>query len=465
RLHHTRCGQEAWKNILSWTQMMKGDYDDQADYAQPDRYHGGWGGLHGRVPLFRLGVERVKGHAYNQNPLARTIYDTLADGTAKKFPPYYWNTMALEAFRCLMDEDHPAARKLSAAVVTAMRLDQAQRDRDRAALQAKKPGMQLPPPAQPVGAFQLAFCYDFLFNDMSADQRAAVHDELAATTWSHDNYGTFNTADGSRSNWATFSYWLYEVLAIEGEPGFNEWKVRGMYRGWRNLLTYGWYPSGATYEGEAKNQIGMDGVILFAKRAQQYGFQNLVGHPFLRAYADSFLPHSSNAMLRGFHKYDLLGGSHAGTGGFAPMDSVGLKYMLPHDKSVDWCYRQAVGDDYSGVPDRPDGYFNALLFFAVFAQDFDASNAAPNAADLGNTFFCGERALLMTRSGWTPDATQLNFHVRQANGGTRLRIGTRSWSPAPGVSGRRTDMRVSTRMKTPSCASTVNRSRRRCRGG
>ena len=417
RAKETRCGQEAWKNILCWTEMMKGTYDDKADYAQPDRWKGGFGGLYGRVPLFRLGVPRENGFAFNHHPKAAAIYKSLIDGTATEFPTYYWNTMALEAYRCLIDNDQAGGKALAKAVVTAMKIDQAKRDADRKALQAKKPNQPVYPPAQPVGAFQLAFCYDFLFNWMTPDQKQLVHDELALGTWSHDNYGTFNTAETSRSNWATFSYWLFEVLAIEGEPGFNDLKVRGMYRGWRNLLTYGWFQSGATFEGEAKNQLGMDGIILFSMRASQYGFDNLSGHPYLQAYARSFLPHSSNAMLTGFHKYDLLGGSRASSGGFASSDSIGLKYMFPNDKIVDWYYRQAIKEDYSGVPDRPDGYFNGLLFFAVYASDFDPANNDPAKLNLGNTFFCGERALMMTRSSWDPSAMQINMHTRQANGG------------------------------------------------
>jgi hypothetical protein len=235
--------------------------------------------------------------------------------------------------------------------------------------------------------------------------------------WAHDNYGTFNEATTSRSNWATFSYWLYEVLGIEGEEGFNELKVRGMYRGWRDLLTYGWFLSGATFEGEAKNQLGMDGVMLFAAREKKYGFTNLCGHPYLQAYARKFLPHSINAMLTGFHKYDLLGGSRSGNGGFTPCDMLGLKYMFPSDKVIDWVYRQSIGENYENVPTRPDGYFNALLFFASFCTDFDAGNGDVTKLSLGNTFFCGERALMMTRSGWDTNAAQLNLHVRQANGG------------------------------------------------
>jgi hypothetical protein len=418
RLKDTRAGREAWNNILCWTEALKGTYDQNADYAKRDVFKGSFGRLHGPVPLFRLNLPEVPGKSrYQLNEAAAAFYQSLVDGTATDMPDYYWNVFALEAFRSLIADDEPAAKRLASATMTALRLGQAKRDVERAAQQAKKPNEPLPPIAQPVGQFQLAFVYDFLFPVLTPEQKATLHAELAATTWSHDNYGTFNTAESSRSNWATFSYWLYQVLAIEGEPGFNDLKVRGLYRGWRNLLTYGWFPSGATYEGEAKNQLGMDGVILFAEREKDYGFENLARHPHLLAYARNFLPHSLNPMLTGFHKYDLLGGSRAGSGGFAPMDSLGLKVLYPKDPVVDWIYRKSVGEDYERVPDRPDGYFNALLFYAIYASDFDPENKDPKSLELGNTFFCGERSLLMTRSGWDTDATMLNLHTRGANGG------------------------------------------------
>lgn len=421
RLEQTKCGQEAMKNILSWTEMMKGNYDDTADYAKPDRFNGSFG-EHGRVPLFRLGVPGPKGvNAYDHNTNAAIIWNGLVEGTGTNCPPYYWNTMALEAFRCLVKNDEKGARNTAKAICTALKLGQAERAAkiasDKALAVAKNKIYEDVPPAQPIGAFQLAFSYDFLFNWLTEEQKKAIHDELALGTWSHDNYGTFNNATTSRSNWATFSYWLFEVLGIEDEPGFNALKVRGMYRGWRDLLTYGWFLSGATFEGEAKNQLGMDGIIPFSMRKQKYGFTDLCGHPYLKAYATKFLPHSSNPMLAGFHKYDLLGGSRTGKGGFTPCDILGLKYMFPGDNEIDWVYRESVGEDYAGVPDRPDGYFNGLLFFAIFASDFDPDNGDVSKLNLGNTFFCGERALMMTRSGWDTNATMLNMHVRQANGG------------------------------------------------
>lgn len=421
RVKETRCGQEAWKNILCWTEAMKGTYDDSQDYAKPDRTRGGWQSLHSRVPLWRLGMPfgstPVNGSKWNKSDKAAALYAALADGTATEMPDYYWNAMALEAFRCLITDDKASAEKLAQVTMTATKLSQAKRDSARAQQQAKKPDQPLPPIDQPVGSFQFAYIYDFIYNWLTPEQRQTMHAELAETTWSHDNYGTFNNAHSSRSNWATFSYWLYQVLAIEGEPGFNELKVFGMYRGWRNLLNYGWFESGATFEGEAKNQLGMDGILLFAARQKAYGFENLAGHPYLRAYATKFLPHSANPMLTGFHKYDLLGGSRAGSGGFAPADSLGLKFLFPEDKVIDWYYRQTVDEDYSGVPEHPHGYFNALLFFAIYATDFDPANNDVKKLNLGNTFFCGERALMMTRSSWDKDAMMLNMHTRQMNGG------------------------------------------------
>ncbi len=455
-LKETQCGQACWKNILSWTAMMKGDYDDTKEYAKPDVWQGGFGGLHGRVPLFRLGVPRANGMAYNHNTLAKDIYDGLANGTATSFPKYYWDVFSLEAFRCLIENDEVGAKKLGKAAMTALEIDISKRDSAQAglikpitrnstiAVQTIKDANGkkiIKPNEQPIGGFQLAFTYDFIFNWLTPDQKKAMHDELAENTWSHDNYGTFNTSESSRSNWATFSYWLFEVLAIEGEPGFNDLKVKGMYRGWHNLMTYGWFQSGATFEGEAKNQLGMDGIVTFAKRTKMYGFEDISGHPYLQAYARNFLPHSIIPTQDGFVKYDLLGGSRSKGGGFTICDLLGLKYMFPTDKKIDWVYHTAMRDDYSDVPDRPDGYYNGLLFFSIFATDFDKDNNDPSKLNLGNTFFCGERALMMTRSSWTTkDALMLNLHTRQANGGhpsadrncIMVAGAGRVWSPVQG---------------------------------
>ena len=404
RLKETECGREMWKNLLCQVNYMKGTFDPKADYAQPNPYSG----KKDRIDFGRL----KSGNTQN----AGNRYKALVQGDTTQKTEGFWHVFPLEAFRCWIENDQAAAKDLSAAVTTALKIEQANR--------ATNPKLMTGPLAQPIAGIHLGYTYDFLYNFLTPEQKKLLHDEIANGTWNHDNYGTFNEAVISRSNWATFSYWLIPTLAIEGEPGFNDLKIRGMYRGWRNLMTYGWFPSGANFEGEAKNQLGGDGILAFALRSKDYGIDNLASHPNVRANVARFTPHSVIPTRDGFVKYDLLGGVH---GKPYAEDLLALKYLIPNDKAIDFAYCAAVGDHYENLPNRCEsggyeptvggGYHDPMIPFLVFATDFDPANTDPGNLGLGNTFFCGDRALLMTRSGWDTNAVMINLHVRQANGG------------------------------------------------
>ena len=351
RLKETRCGQMAWNKVLSWSHSLRGTYDEKAAYAQPDLVQGDNRGTHGHITNLYY---HDKDSPWQPGG---GWYKRLIAGDMTADPKPYWPVYALEAFRCLIENDGAGAQDLAKAVVTSMKIEQAQRAADPK-LQGKVPDLAVD--SIPAGN-ALAYTYDFIYNWLTPEQRAAIHDELAQSTWHHDNYGTFNDASASRSNWATFSYWMVQELAIEGEPGFNDLKFRGLYRGWRNFLTYGYFASGAVFEGEAKAQLGMDGVIAFAMREQRYGLQNLAGHPHLRAYATNFLPHAIVPAGRDFVSFDLLGGAGWPEGGHIRpngIDLLGLKYLFPDDKKIDWAYRNYVGADYTDMPRSPDGYAN-----------------------------------------------------------------------------------------------------------
>jgi hypothetical protein len=404
RLKETECGREMWKNLLCYVNYMKGTYDPKADYAQPNPTTG----RKERVEFGRVQSPKTE--------MAGKRYHALIEGDLTQKTEGFWHVFSLEAFRCWIENDQAAAKDLAAAVMTALKIEQAKRSAD--------PKFMSGPLAQPIAGIHLGYTYDFLYNFLTPEQRKHLHDEIANGTWNHDNYGTFNEAVISRSNWATFSYWLIPILAIEGEPGFNDLKIRGMYRGWRNLMTYGWFPSGANFEGEAKNQLGGDGILSFALRCKDYGFENLAAHPNARANVNRFTPHSVIPTRDGFVKYDLLGGCH-----FRPFpeDLLAFKYLIPDDKAIDFAYRSAVGDHYENLPNRCEsggyeptvggGYHDPMIPFLVFASDFDPANTDPGKLGLGNSFFCGDRALLMTRSGWGTNDLMINLHVRQANGG------------------------------------------------
>jgi hypothetical protein len=410
RLKTTRCGQEMWKNLLCYTNFMKGTFDPKAEYAKVPEARAAMGETE-RVPLARL----QSGH--NQKDAAAR-YRALIKGDLNQRTAGLWHVFPLEAFRCWIEDDEAGARDLAAAVTTGLKFEQAH----RAAAVAKTAKPK--PLDQPIAGIQLAYTYDFLYNWLTPEQRKAWHDELAAGSWYSENYGTLNDATLTRSNWATFSYYLITSLAIEGEPGFNDLSIRGNYRGWRNLMTYGWFPSGTNYEAEAKNQLGGDGILAFALRTKAYGFENLAAHPNTRANGTNFSPKSLIPTRDGFVKYDLLGSCH---GKPFIVDILALKYLIPGDKVIDFVYRAAVGDHYENVPNRAESggydpvvwgsYFNNMIPFLVFATDFDPANDDPAKLGIDHTFFCGDRALMMTRSSWDTNALMLNFHVRQANGG------------------------------------------------
>lgn len=404
RLKETECGREMWKNLLCYVNFMKGSYDPKADYAQPNPATG----RPERVEFARLQSGRKTEDEGKR-------YKALIAGDMTQKTEGFWHVFDLEAFRCWIENDAAGAKNLASAVMTALKIEQTKRAADP---------KRKDPLEQPISGIHLGYTYDFLYNFLTPDQKKLLHDEIADGTWNHDNYGTFNEAVNNRSNWATFSYWLIPTLAIEGEQGFNDLKIRGMFRGWRNLMTYGWFPSGANFEGEAKNQLGGDGLLAFAMRTNAYGFDNLAAHPNVKANVENFTPKSVIPTRDGFVKYDLLGGCHAKP---FPEDILAMKFLIPDNKSIDFAYRAAVGEHYENLPNRCEsgsyeptvggGYHDPMIPFLVFATDFDPANSDPSKFGIDNTFFCGDRALMMTRSSWDTNALMLNLHVRQANGG------------------------------------------------
>jgi hypothetical protein len=413
RMKNTVSGRIMYNHLLAFSHALRGTYDENAPYAKPDLWKGGYRGSHGNVVLWYY-------HDPTSllNPSNQTFAHLLA-GDRNVDPKTLWPLFAIDALRCLIDDDATGAQQLANAVNTALLHDQAARAADRTAKGITTPIAA--PVSGGAGGQDFGYLYDFLYNWLTPAQRTLWHNELANTTWSHDNYGTFNSAVNNRSNWATFTYWLPPLLAIEGEPGYNDLKLAGLYRGMHNFMTYGIFPDGAYVEGEAKDQLGADGLVAMAMRRRP----DLFGHPFLQAYANDFLPHSimPNPEYRSvksqfgygpFLRFDLLGG----LSNFNIEDAVVLKYMFPQNKTIDWVYRSEVGDQYQYLPNRAiSGYWDDVLLAAIFATDFDPANNDPARLNLPLTYFSGTRAVLMTRSDWSTNALFLAMHTRELNGG------------------------------------------------
>jgi len=405
RIKENRGAQEAWKNILSYSHAIKLTYDEKADYAQPDWAAGDWH-IHGRtVELHRIGSYGKREDYFGLLAAGKT-----PEKTFEKSPSGFYFPAAIEAFRCLIDNDAQGGQTLAKAVETALKLEQARRAREDKPVAPGQP----PKPSTPrYAACNLGLVYDFIFNWLTPEQKKLVHDELVLLSAWADNYGAFNNAEASRSNWATFTYWVWDLMAIEGEPGFNDLKFLGLYRGWRNFFTYSFFDSGADYEAEGKLLFGMDAVVAFDRVAPKYGLDLLSQHPLIRAHYAKFTALSVLPTQDKYAIFDILGSM--GGGLCTPQDLVVAHYLYPHDATIDFVYRTTVGDDYRKLP-MPGHSWNNLITCGIFATSHNPA-ITPKTLNLPLSFFCGQRAMLMTRSSWDTDATMLTMHVRGASGG------------------------------------------------
>jgi hypothetical protein len=428
RIKEDRGAQEAWKNILAFSNAIKLTYDENADYAKPDWANGDWH-IHGRTAE----LHRIGGYGRNRED----YFGLLAAGknpekTYGTSPSSFYFPAAIEAYRCLIEDDAQGARTLAKAVETALLLEQERRKSDKPV----QPG-QPPKPSTPrYAACNLGLIYDFIYNWMSPEQKKLIHDELVLLSSWADNYGSFNNAEASRSNWATFTYWAWDLMAIEGEPGFNDLKFLGLYRGWRNFFNYSFFDSGAAYEAEGKLLFGMDAVVAYDRVAPKYGLELLSQHPLVRAHYARFTALSVLPTQDKYAIFDILGSM--GGGLCTPQDLVVAHYLYPNDATIDFVYRTTVGDDYRTLP-MPGHSWNNLITCGIFATSHNPQ-ITPEKLNLPLSFFCGQRAMMMTRSSWDKNATMLTMHVRGASGGhpypdrngIMLAAQGRTWVTIPG---------------------------------
>ena len=388
RLMTTRVGKRVWHGLLEWIHAMKGDYDQNADYAKPDTFKGSFG-THGFEPIFRESA--VRGgqiwKAFSEGKVDQKFKST---GGIK----FIWDLFPLEALRCMVTKDTQGEKLLGRAIDTAI-------------LNYQKHPSNWKNDWFP--GFNMAYTYDLAYHWMSPASRKWLHDWLASHVGT-PHYGSLNPAITTVSNWATFTGDLTKDMAIEGEPGFNDLQYLGYLRAYRNFYTYGWYKSGACYEGMGKNQLGADALIMFSLRGE-----NIAGHPHMLATYRNRFPKD---ILPGSDKYIAYGR----WGGYRvprAVDAFALKYLYPNDPTIDWVYRKAIGWDKNlHVGGRPDFSWNVSLIEAVCAQDPLPSHITQEQAAHGQmTFMGGQRNLFITRSSWKPDALYLNFAARPVNGG------------------------------------------------
>jgi hypothetical protein len=378
RLTGTTAGREAMKILHGYTAHLKGEYDPAADYAQPDIWKGSFG-THGFLELFRA-------HQDGWGARSQGIREgRLSPGLC-----------VLEAYRCWLYQDDAGMKKVVTAFETLL----------RDGLETfNGGGKQLD-----TSGFNTSYLYDIAYNQMTEAQRALFRSVIIATWYNRDNYGMFQNAENTTSNWSTFGYQFFGRLGIEGDSGYNELAYEGWKRTMDNYFNYGWFKGGACFEAFGKNQLGGDIMYGMAMRGDP-----IAAHPHVQACLTEFLPHSILPWGGSYIAYDRWGGPKA----LNPMDIMPLKMLFPDDPKIDWVYRNTVGDDYARMlsNNRVDGWGNTALKTILFASDYMADNHDPAQLFDTESFIDPQRGLMITRSDWGEDALYLHMHTRGFSGG------------------------------------------------
>lgn len=277
-----------------------------------------------------------------------------------------------------------------------------------------------------LGGTHMALCYDLNYNNLSQNQRDTVRLALSKIIPTLPRYGYNLACYANTSNWSTLnSFEIITNLAIEGEPGYQAQLTREWMRSVYNFINYGWYPSGAGYEGLGKNYMFITTLIAAAKRGY-----SLLSHSHLRAYGEQFLPAITQPFGKGFTSYDVWGGSGydpvLGQYKFNSADAVGLKWVFPNSNKIDFVWRNYISTFYQNnsegyvyaqvYPD--DSYNNYLIPAAVFAQDYSTDSWQNQANQTMPTEYVAmDRGLGTFRSGTDKNDMAMQFHARQDMGG------------------------------------------------
>jgi len=392
---------------------------------------------------------------YNEKPR----YDALAAGDtsatqniANGFGGYankLANALAYEAFECWLFKGQTDSTTMTSYTTRANRLAKAVAFWAKKALTVNSPAVSFAN-RDTYGSLQIAFIYDFLYDQMTTTQRDTVRMFIAALQPTDSSQlHLYNTPSyATISNWATFGWEIWNMLAIEGETGYTQRDdntLQNYCRTVLNFLNYGFYSqTGSPVEGIGKNQLNVPMMVALAKRGY-----SMLGHPAIRAFATKYYPAVMQPFGYSMLGTDLLGGTgtlndfvnntylSAAYGGWkhaVSLDPIGLKWIYPNDSTIDFVWKNYMQKDKAGGPTynynyryqdflgdaaSHAGYWN-FLHAAIFASDYSATPLLTQAQKIYTNnlmYFDSLGGFATLRSGYDTLSTALFFHCRTDLGG------------------------------------------------
>lgn len=341
--------------------------------------------------------------------------------------------IVLEAFDAMLSEDDGRGTRAATAVATYAELIRPHLDevldgplnddvwRAKTSGPVTGAGISSQGLREGVGGHLLGYAYDFAHNFMTNAQRATVRGVIAKAT--HGRVWMGARLPRHFRNWNWIAVGLQQpllALAIEGEEGYDPRVFQLGVEIARDYLTYGISPMGQSTEAVGYTQFGLVWGNPFFVAASRRG-HNLLVHGHHRAMLDWYL-HSMEPTLDHFTSH--------GDGGDGPPKIWTLamwRHFFPDDPRTDFLWQSYVTRGFDGmattdgVAPRDEAFSGDfhLIEPMLWAQDpkTDASGKLIDyrhgaALGLPGVAIDAARGSLNARSGWSPDATTVQFECR-----------------------------------------------------
>ena len=260
-------------------------------------------------------------------------------------------SMAAEAFWCLIKEDHEGAKNVAAALTTWAKIItptinpqddwQWNGNSGNHAYGTQQMGRIF----DKVGRDQLGLCYDFVYNDMTDEQRQIVRKMISTATTGKNGYGMDQPHYARNGNWVTFhdTALMLTSLAIEGEEGYDPEIYKKGAEVFADFYQYSIFPDGESWESLGKGGASPLILMAMAKRGDW-----IIGNPHLYNYFTKYLPNCFEPY--GYHYIALSTRGDSDLSGLAMvLDPVVAKYAYPNNAAIELIYRNALGESYGGA--------------------------------------------------------------------------------------------------------------------
>ncbi len=252
----------------------------------------------------------------------------------------------------------------------------------------------------------IGFCYDLMYNWMSASQRATTRNFISLMTTNRHTIGWNETDYSDSTNWRDFhDHLILAQLAIEGETGFDAVALATNAASLKTFTTrWGITEGGFNREGMGYFAMGMRNGILAATALSRRGENLLVTTRLFNSQQEAFY----ELAPWGYYIYDHQDGGGWGNGGGGGIAYYYMmKYLFADDPMADWIFQN--NRIYTSNSSQP--LIKAIFGAGPLTNNPSFAVAGP-AKNLSLGKFDPQRGFGVARSDWGTNAMQLDFDCR-----------------------------------------------------